>query len=60
MSVNNIAITLQGFSRPHDVAISPAGDYLYVGEIGPNKIWKFEIDQDVLTGNVTKWMHHCC
>lgn len=31
----------QGFDQPHDVAASPDGDAVYVGEIGPNNIWKF-------------------
>ena len=28
------------FSSPHDVAVSPNGSYIYVIEIGPNKIWR--------------------
>ncbi|KAF6217380.1 hypothetical protein GE061_001735 [Apolygus lucorum] len=32
------------FTNPHDIAISPYGDALYVVEIGPNKVWKFNID----------------
>ncbi|XP_039278160.1 peptidyl-alpha-hydroxyglycine alpha-amidating lyase 2-like [Nilaparvata lugens] len=29
------------FTSPHSIAISPDGKYLYVSEIGPNRIWKF-------------------
>lgn len=32
----------QGFDQPHDLTVSPDGDNVYVGEIGPNVIWKFE------------------
>ncbi|ELT97260.1 hypothetical protein CAPTEDRAFT_170310 [Capitella teleta] len=31
----------QPFSAPHDMCSSPSGDAVYVGEIGPNNIWKF-------------------
>ncbi|KAH1007488.1 hypothetical protein HUJ04_004713 [Dendroctonus ponderosae] len=34
---------LPGFSNPHDIAISATGETLYVAEIGPNKIWKFDL-----------------
>ena len=29
--------------NPHDVALSHAGDAVYVAEIGPNKLRKFEV-----------------
>ncbi|KAF6217379.1 hypothetical protein GE061_001734 [Apolygus lucorum] len=32
------------FTNPHDMAISPLGDALYVTEIGPNRVWKFNIE----------------
>ncbi|CAG9765963.1 unnamed protein product [Ceutorhynchus assimilis] len=32
-----------GFNNPHDIAICANGSALYVAEIGPNKIWKFEL-----------------
>ncbi|KAF7997407.1 hypothetical protein HCN44_005978 [Aphidius gifuensis] len=31
------------FEQPHAMAISPNGSELYVTEIGPNKIWKFDL-----------------
>jgi len=33
----------QSLVNPHDVAISRSGDAVYVAEIGPNKIRKFEV-----------------
>ena len=33
----------QGLVNPHDVAISVTGDAVYVAEIGPNTIRKFEV-----------------
>ncbi|XP_035435634.2 peptidyl-alpha-hydroxyglycine alpha-amidating lyase 2-like [Spodoptera frugiperda] len=32
-----------GFTNPHSVAVTRNGSHLYVTEIGPNKIWKFEL-----------------
>lgn len=32
-----------GFSNPHDIAVCANGSALYVVEIGPNKVWKFEL-----------------
>lgn len=29
--------------NPHDVALSHAGDAVYVAEIGPNRLRKFEV-----------------
>ena len=36
------ALLLKEFTRPHDIAISKNGKEIYVGEIGPNKLWKFK------------------
>ncbi len=33
----------QGLINPHDVAISVTGDAVYVAEVGPNTIRKFEV-----------------
>ncbi|KAJ8978831.1 hypothetical protein NQ317_010831 [Molorchus minor] len=33
----------EGFGNPHDIAVCPNGSALYVVEIGPNRIWKFEL-----------------
>lgn len=30
-----------GFGQPHDIAVSSDGETVYVGEIGPNRVWKF-------------------
>lgn len=39
----NIVTPKQGtFSQPHDIAVSTNADNVYVVEIGPDKIWKFE------------------
>lgn len=32
-----------GFTNPHSLAVTRNGSHLYVSEIGPNKIWKFEL-----------------
>ncbi|KAK2144884.1 hypothetical protein LSH36_722g01047 [Paralvinella palmiformis] len=34
--------TEEGFEMPHDLDVTPDGDNVYVGEIGPNKVWKFD------------------
>ena len=36
------SVFLQEFSRPHDIAVSKDGEEIFVGEIGPNKLWKFK------------------
>lgn len=33
----------EGFGNPHAIAVCPNGSALYVAEIGPNRIWKFEL-----------------
>ncbi|CAL1679367.1 unnamed protein product [Lasius platythorax] len=33
------------FAMPHAIAVCPYGTALYVSEIGPNKIWKFDLLQ---------------
>ncbi|XP_022913030.1 peptidyl-alpha-hydroxyglycine alpha-amidating lyase 2-like [Onthophagus taurus] len=33
----------EGFGNPHALAVSTNGSALYVVEIGPNRIWKFEL-----------------
>ncbi|XP_045477429.1 peptidyl-alpha-hydroxyglycine alpha-amidating lyase 2-like isoform X1 [Harmonia axyridis] len=33
----------EGFGLPHAIAVCPNGSSLYVAEIHPNKIWKFEL-----------------
>ncbi|XP_047343219.1 peptidyl-alpha-hydroxyglycine alpha-amidating lyase 2-like [Vespa velutina] len=35
------------FQNPHDIGISPNGTSLYVSEIGPNKVWKFDLIKEV-------------
>jgi len=35
----------QGFGEPHDIAVSPDGEAVYVGEMDPNLLWKFVKDQ---------------
>nr|CAD7411748.1 unnamed protein product [Timema poppensis] len=32
-----------GFNKPHAMAVSPNGTALYIVEIGPNKVWKFDL-----------------
>ncbi|XP_050701944.1 peptidyl-glycine alpha-amidating monooxygenase B-like isoform X1 [Eriocheir sinensis] len=32
----------EGLSNPHDIVVSPDGRVVYVAEIGPNRLWKFE------------------
>ncbi|XP_068214984.1 peptidyl-glycine alpha-amidating monooxygenase B-like isoform X3 [Palaemon carinicauda] len=34
----------QGLSNPHDIVVSPDGADVYVAEIGPNNVWKFELE----------------
>ncbi|CAD5116879.1 DgyrCDS5722 [Dimorphilus gyrociliatus] len=34
----------QGFNRPHDIAVSKDGTSLYISEIGPNVIHKFQLN----------------
>ncbi|XP_071965745.1 peptidyl-glycine alpha-amidating monooxygenase B-like [Antedon mediterranea] len=34
----------EGFTKPHDVAVSPDGRSVYVSEINPNSVWKFQLD----------------
>lgn len=34
----------QGLSNPHDIVVSPDGADVFVAEIGPNNLWKFELE----------------
>lgn len=34
--------TEEGFEMPHDLDVTRDGTNVYVGEIGPNKVWKFD------------------
>lgn len=36
----------KGFDEPHDVAVSPNGELVFVGEIKPDVIWKFAREQN--------------
>ncbi|XP_014247154.1 peptidyl-alpha-hydroxyglycine alpha-amidating lyase 2-like [Cimex lectularius] len=36
----------QTFTNPHDIAISPLGDALYISEIEPHKLWKFSFGRN--------------
>ncbi|KAG8336325.1 peptidyl-alpha-hydroxyglycine alpha-amidating lyase 2-like [Homalodisca vitripennis] len=38
--------TTKLFQSPHDIAISQDGHSLYVSEIGPNRVWKFEMQHN--------------
>jgi len=31
----------QGFDQPHDLAVSPDGEAVFVGETSPDVVWKF-------------------
>ena len=33
----------QGFTSPHDVHVLADGSAVFVSEIGPNRVWKFNI-----------------
>lgn len=33
------------FTNPHDIAVSINGEYCYVVELYPHKIWKFKIGE---------------
>ena len=35
------SLHLKGFDQPHDVAVSPGGEAVYVGELKPDLVWKF-------------------
>ena len=41
-------LLFQGFNNPHDIAVSNNGEAVYIGEIGPNNLWKFTIDKEQL------------
>lgn len=35
------------FEQPHDVIVSPNGTSLYVAELNPYRVWKFDIGKEV-------------
>jgi len=47
----------QGFFMPHDVAVSPDGQYIYVVEIGPNRLWQFR-NYDISVSTAATEVHH--
>nr|XP_053650445.1 peptidyl-glycine alpha-amidating monooxygenase A-like isoform X1 [Cherax quadricarinatus]XP_053650446.1 peptidyl-glycine alpha-amidating monooxygenase A-like isoform X1 [Cherax quadricarinatus] len=44
----------QGFSNPHDIAVSADGYDIYVVEIGPNKLWKFSLGTALTAHSINK------
>lgn len=34
-----------GFENPHTIAICPNGSAMYIGEIGPNRLIKFTLEE---------------
>lgn len=52
---NNCRV-FQGLSNPHDVVVSRDGREVYVAEIGPNKIWKFE-NSEFPKADLCAWYH---
>lgn len=46
-----MALFFQAFSYPHAIAMSQDGRSLYVGEIGPNRVWKFELQTNYEPNN---------
>ena len=38
--VNSFNVADEGFKMPHDVAVTANGDFIYVVEINPFKVWK--------------------
>ena len=39
-------VVIQGFVKPHDLAVSSDGLSVYVAEIGPNNVWKFSVTSE--------------
>lgn len=35
----------QGFRNPHAIAVSPDQSSVYIGELSPNRVWKFQTEQ---------------
>jgi len=46
----------KGFTRPHDIHVLVDGSAVFVSEIGPNRVWKFNIHRDSQTHPVI--IHH--
>lgn len=36
------SVVFQGFDDPHALAVGSGGEAIYVGEMNPENIWKFE------------------
>ena len=51
VSVNSKSVTStfspndKGLSNPHDVAVSHDGSAVYVVELSPRKLWKFDVGE---------------
>lgn len=42
----------QGLHEPHDVAVDPSGDSVYVGELSPLAVWKLSRQHDNIASQV--------
>lgn len=43
-------IVLQGLRNPHDIEVDPVNLRVYVGELDPTKVWRFDMKADDGTG----------
>lgn len=41
---------IQGLTHPHDVAVDSVNHIVYVGELNPQKVWKFQMDAALHSG----------
>ena len=47
---------IQGMNHPHDVAVDTERHLVYVGELNPQKVWKFEMTKALLAGMLKLFM----
>ena len=40
-----LLLFFQGFGRPHDVQVTKDNSAVFVCEIGPNRVWKFNLPE---------------
>lgn len=50
----------QGLRQPHDIEVDPVNLRVYVGELDPTKVWRFDMKADDGTGGRGNIIHSEC
>lgn len=55
-----VGFFFQGLRQPHDIEVDPVNLRVYVGELDPTKVWRFDMKADDGTGGRGNIIHSEC